>query len=280
MYDLVGFDGAQVEPMGLRGHLWLWAFPCMNESGLAIGRRSPRFSTSMRVELGVYRFTGTPQVRLTNTTADGTADENVAWDAVAFQPLPGKPKHMVVAMGDSYTSGEGAGAYSPESDRGQGETDWNACRHSDNSWPRKTLLPGQSTSIGELSDNESASVSFLDVSCSGAKTSQLTPGDPTPWGDMGNYHEKSQIDSGALSPDTTLVMLTIGGNDGNNFTNAVTNCYIIGVCDLADYTGKVDQAVTDTGWLIDDVALAAPNAQIVLMGYPRLVSDEPCWGRW
>ncbi|MBM7056619.1 hypothetical protein JS521_22770 [Streptomyces sp. RHZ10] len=249
--------------------------------GVAGGDRhryvNTHFSDNTWVELGVYRFTGTPQVQLTNTTADGTADENVAWDAVAFQPLPGKPKHMVVAMGDSYTSGEGAGAYSPESNRDHGETDWNACRRSDNSWPRKTLLPGQSTSIGELSDNESAGVSFLDVSCSGAKTSQLTPGDPTPWGGMGNYHEKSQIDSGALSPDTTLVMLTIGGNDGNNFTNAITNCYIIGVCDPADYTGRVDQAVADTGWLIDDIALAAPNAQIVLMGYPRLVSDEPCW---
>ncbi|MFE8987848.1 hypothetical protein ACFYMI_08430 [Streptomyces collinus] len=45
---------------------------------------------------------GTPRVELTNTTDDGTADEDIAWDAVAFQPLSGKPKHMVVAMGDSY----------------------------------------------------------------------------------------------------------------------------------------------------------------------------------
>nr|WP_260611459.1 hypothetical protein [Streptomyces sp. WAC04770] len=248
--------------------------------GVAGGDRhryvNTHFGANTWVELGVYRFTGTPQVQLTNTTADGTADEDVAWDAVAFQPLPGKPKHMVVAMGDSYISGEGAGAYSRESDRDHGETDWNACRRSDNSWPRKILLPGQSTSLGELSDNKSDRVDFLDVSCSGAKTSQLTSGDPTPWGRMGNYHEKSQIDSGVLSPDTTLVMLTIGGNDGDNFTNAVTNCYIVGVCDPADYTGRVDQAVADTGWLIDEIALVAPNAQIVLMGYPRLVSDEQC----
>lgn len=249
--------------------------------GVAGGDRhryvNTHFSSNTWVELGVYRFTGTPQVQLTNTTADGTADEDVAWDAVAFQSLAGKPKHMVVAMGDSYTSGEGAGAYSPESDRDHGETDWNACRRSDNSWPRKLQLPGHSTSLGELSDNRSATVDFLDVSCSGAKTSQLTPGDPVSWGKMGNYHEKSQIDSGVLSPDTTLVMLTIGGNDGDNFTNAVTNCYVIfGVCDPDDYTGKVDQAVLDTGSLINYIAAAAPNAQIVLMGYPRLVNDEVC----
>ncbi|NUT30299.1 MAG: hypothetical protein HOV84_31045 [Streptomyces sp.] len=225
------------------------------------------------VELGVYRFTGTPRVELSNDTADGTADEDVAWDAVAFQALSGKPKHMVVAMGDSYTSGEGSGSYSPESDRDHGKSTWNACRRGANSWPRKLLLPGQSTGLGELSDNRSSTVDFLDVSCSGAHTWQLSSGDPTPWGRIGNYHEKSQIDSGVLSADTTLVMLTIGGNDGDNFTNAVKNCYVIGVCDPADYTGKVDKAVTDTGNLINQIQGAA---QIVLMGYPRLVSDSPC----
>ncbi|MFJ2965871.1 SGNH/GDSL hydrolase family protein [Streptomyces collinus] len=249
--------------------------------GVAGGERhryvNTHFSKNTWVELGVYRFTGTPRVELTNTTDDGTADEDVAWDAVAFQPLSGKPKHMVVAMGDSYTSGEGAGSYSPESDRGHGKSSWNACRRSDNSWPRKMKLPGQSTSIGDVSNKGSATVSFLDVSCSGAKTSQLTPGDPTPWGGMGNYREKSQIDSGVLSPDTTLVMLTIGGNDGDNFTKAITDCYVVTfVCDADDYTGKVDQAVLDTGGLIDAIAVAAPKAQIVLMGYPRLVNDAVC----
>ncbi|MEU7719506.1 SGNH/GDSL hydrolase family protein [Streptomyces tibetensis] len=248
--------------------------------GVAGGDRhryvNTHFGENTWVELGVYRFTSTPRVELTNTTDDGTADEDIAWDAVAFQPLSGKPKHMVVAMGDSYTSGEGSGSYSPESDRGHGKSSWNACRRGDNSWPRKVLLPGQSTSLGQLSKDRSTTVDFLDVSCSGAKTSQMTTGDPTPWGRIGNYREKSQIDSGALSSDTTLVMLTIGGNDGDNFTNAVSNCYIVGVCDPGDYTGKVDQAVTDTGTVIDQIAAAAPNAQIVLMGYPRLVSDSQC----
>ena len=41
--------GREVEPMRLCGHLLLWTSYCMNGSGLAIGRRSPRSSTSMRV---------------------------------------------------------------------------------------------------------------------------------------------------------------------------------------------------------------------------------------
>ncbi|MGV4987160.1 SGNH/GDSL hydrolase family protein [Streptomyces sp. NRAIS3] len=228
-------------------------------------------------ELGVYQFTSTPRVELTNTTNDGTADDDVAFTAVAFQKLPGKPKHMVVAMGDSYSSGEGAGSYSPESDRDHGKRTWNACRRSVNSWGRKLLLPGYTTPLGSLSDSHTTSVDFQNVTCSGATTSQLTKVDPNSWGWMGNYHEKTQIDSGVLSSDTTLVMLTIGGNDGSNFTNAVKNCYVIGVCDRNDYTGKIDQAVADTGTVIDEIANAAPNAQIVLMGYPHIVGESQCW---
>ncbi|MDX5565797.1 SGNH/GDSL hydrolase family protein [Streptomyces sp. ID05-04B] len=249
--------------------------------GVAGGDRerylNTHYSANTWVELGVYHFTGTPKVELTNTTADGTADDDVAYTSVAFQKLPGKPKHMVVTMGDSYTSGEGAGSYSPESDRDHGKRTWNACRRSANSWGRKLLLPGYSTPLGSLSDSHTTSVDFQNVTCSGATTSQLTTGDPNSWGWMGNYHEKTQVDSGVLSPDTTLVMLTIGGNDGGNFTNAVKNCYVIGVCDRKDYTGKIDQAVTDTETVIDEISNAAPNAQIVLMGYPHIVGESQCW---
>ncbi|MEU1711213.1 hypothetical protein ABZ478_39115 [Streptomyces sp. NPDC005706] len=117
----------------------------------------------------------------------------MAFTAVAFQKLPGKPKHMVVAMGDSYSSGEGAGNYSPESDRDHGKRTWNACRRSANSWGRKLLLPGYTTPLGNLSDSHTTSVDFQNVTCSGATTSQLTTGDPNSWGWMGNYHEKTQM---------------------------------------------------------------------------------------
>lgn len=248
--------------------------------GVAGGDRdryvNTHFSKNKWVDLGVYHFTGTPKVELSNTTDDGTADEDIAWDAVAFQTLSGKPKHFVVAMGDSYSSGEGAGGYSAESDTSHGTSRWNACRRSANSWPRKVVLPLQSTGIGALSDSHSAAVAFQNVTCSGAKTWQLASGNPNSWGIMGNYHEKSQIDSGVLSPDTTLVMLTIGGNDGNGFTEAVTNCWVIGVCDKNDYTARIDQAVTDTGYLLQDIALRAPNARIVLMNYPRIASETQC----
>jgi len=43
------------------------------------------------VSLGSYEFKGTPSVSLSSATADGTGDASIAWDALAFVPLPGKP---------------------------------------------------------------------------------------------------------------------------------------------------------------------------------------------
>ncbi|MFF2848769.1 SGNH/GDSL hydrolase family protein [Streptomyces sp. NPDC058001] len=249
------------------------------------------YGKSTWAELGVYHFTGTPRVELSNTTDDGTADEDIAFTSVAFQELPGKPQHMVVAMGDSYSSGEGAGSYSPESDRSHGTTQWNACRRSANAWNRKILLPFQATPLGDLSDAHSTVADLQNVTCSGAATwhvrgKDIANGDtevqPAAWDDpskpqaQGQFHEIAQINSGVLSRDTTLVMLTIGGNDGGNFTNAITHCYLIGVCDKDDYTAKTDTAVEATGRLIGEIRQKAPNAQIVLMGYPHLVADQPC----
>ncbi|WP_308013501.1 GDSL-type esterase/lipase family protein [Streptomyces beigongshangae] len=243
--------------------------------GVAGGDRhryvNTHFGTNTWVELGVYRFTGTPRVELTNTTADGTADEDVAWDAVAFQPLTGKPKHMVVAMGDSYTSGEGAGAYSPESDRDHGESSWNACRRSANAWPRKVILPGQTKSVGTLADSLDPALDFQFIACSGAKTFQLTEGDPNVWGRDGNFHEKTQIDSGVLSEDTTAVMLTIGGNDAR-FDNKIQKCVMEGCLPEASMKADIDAAVAETWTVLEQIHNRAPNATISLMGYPLLFS--------
>ena len=43
------------------------------------------------VSLGSYEFHGTPSVSLSSDTANGTGDDSIAWDALAFEPLPGKP---------------------------------------------------------------------------------------------------------------------------------------------------------------------------------------------
>lgn len=46
-------------------------------------------NTNKWISLGGYKFSGTPRVTLSNYTHDGTADGDIAWGAVAFQPLKG-----------------------------------------------------------------------------------------------------------------------------------------------------------------------------------------------
>ncbi|WP_328941766.1 hypothetical protein OG259_08960 [Streptomyces sp. NBC_00250] len=261
--------------------------------GVAGGDRNryvnTHFSKNTWVDLGVYNFTGTPKVELSNTTGDGTADHNIAWDAVAFQPLPGKPKHMVVAMGDSYSSGEGAGAYSPESDTSHGTSQWNACRRSANSWARKVVLPSQSATIGTLSDGFSSAVAFQNVTCSGAMTKNVAsvPSGNTPQAHgEGQFREVRQTESGVLDSNTTLVMLTLGGNDEGGFANAMQECGSLSNCSndstfLPRNKAIVDRMIPDLKSVLETIATKAPNASIVLMGYPELLSRTvKCSGSW
>ncbi|QKW07398.1 hypothetical protein HUT18_14395 [Streptomyces sp. NA04227] len=230
------------------------------------------------VSLGSYKMSGTPRVRLSTQTRDGTGDDDVAFDAVAFQPLPGKPQHIAI-LGDSYTSGEGAGNYSKESDGDYGTSRWNACRRSINSWARKTALPGQSATLGTLADIFSTSVEFQNVSCSGAKTWQVLSGTPIDgdgnekWGFDGNFHETFQIDSGVLNADTNLVALTIGGNDAG-FPKVMEGCATLGCPSDDDVKQGIDSALPGIEQVLRQIHAEAVNAKIVLLGYPRLFNEN------
>ncbi|MEE4541546.1 SGNH/GDSL hydrolase family protein [Streptomyces sp. V4-01] len=244
------------------------------------------------VSLGVYHFAGTPKVSLSNETYDGSADDDVAWDALAVQPLPGKPQHIVASLGDSYSSGEGAGNYFPESDQDHGTSTWNACSRSKDAWPRKLVLPGETASLGSLSDSWSTGAELGFVACSGAKTwnveqfsdSNGEGSHPIDWDDRtanspadGQFHEMNQIDSGVLDGDTTLVTLSIGGNDDNAFTDAVMACAIpptdCGGDDfLATYEGKIDADQVNIKKTMQQIRAKAPHARIMLVVYPRPLS--------
>ncbi|MFD7534014.1 SGNH/GDSL hydrolase family protein [Streptomyces sp. NPDC059819] len=231
------------------------------------------------VSLGAYQVKGKPRVRLSSSTLDGTGDEDVAWDAVAFQPLAGKPKHMVAVLGDSYTSGEGAGDYAPESDKDHGTTQWNACRRSKNAWARKLVLPGMTQSVGAESDSWGYNAELGFAACSGAMTKNVAAVDSgnTPQRfKEGQFGEVLQVDSGVLSGDTTLVMLTLGGNDEGGFAGAMQECSGIGNCAtgsfLSDKKAIVDRMIPDLTTVLAQIASRAPNAKIVLMGYPELLS--------
>ncbi|MFF6794487.1 SGNH/GDSL hydrolase family protein [Streptomyces filamentosus] len=232
------------------------------------------------MSLGAFQMNGVPRVRLTTETEDGTGDDDVAFDAVAFQPLPGKPQ-QVVQMGDSYSSGEGAGSYAKDSDNDINNTSrWNACRRSNDSWARKTTLPGRSASIGTLADNFSAELEFQNVSCSGARSWQLMTGHAVDkdgnetWGTDGNFHERFQVDSGVLSSDTDLVTLTIGGNDAG-FPQVMQYCATIACPPEEDVQRGIDGAMPGVESALRRInSETGGHAKILLLSYPQLFNDK------
>jgi hypothetical protein len=255
---------------------------------------APRYINQARrannwVSLGVYKINGVPRIRLSTEAADGNGNEDIAWDAVALQKLPAKPKNIVAVMGDSYTSGEGAGNYLTESDRAHGTAEWNACRRSKDSWGRKLVLPGTTESIGTKADRWDSDLELGNVSCSGAMTANVGNWAESNWQQTyreGQFDEVRQVDSGVLTADTTLVMVTMGGNDNNAFSNAVSTCGSITDCAADDnflptYKKLADTAKGNIEATLDNIHTKAFNAQIVLMGYPELLSRTvKCTGSW
>jgi hypothetical protein len=230
---------------------------------------------------------------LSNVTLDGYGGEDVAWDAVAIQPLAAKPRHIVAALGDSYSSGEGAGEYYRETDDNHGTTRWAACRRSHLAWPRKLVLPGTHGPAGALADRFDAGLELGFVACSGALTWEVQgTGLPASWTDLdhyergeGQFREIAQVNSGVLDENTTLVTLSIGGNDAG-FAAAMTDCAGLSNCAndgafLPKYKQRIDGVQGSIRSTIRAITTKAPNAQIVLMGYPELLSRTvKCAGSW
>lgn len=261
------------------------------------------------VSLGVFRFRGTPSITLSSQTYDGRGADDVAFDAVAIKPLAAKPTHFVVALGDSYSSGEGA------SDASDGKEDYytetnvlgdqpktagrNACHRSPYAWSRKTTLKDSTSSLGARADAWDASLDFQFHACSGAETENILPLHTVPAGTTppenlfgekgtGMYGEVSQMDKGYLDANTTLVLMSMGGNDAR-FADIVTECVFaagLQACPDTELSGETeDMDVTvprdvhgrvrrSLEVTIKEIAKRAPNAQIVLMGYPKLMEGS------
>lgn len=261
-----------------------------------------RIRSNEWVALGAFEFDGSPQIRLSNFTHDGTGDEDVVWDAVAIQPLPGKPAHQIVSLGDSLSSGEGAAEYYPETDFkltiGEQELYQNACHRSRNAWSRQMTVPGRTVTVGAAADARDVNVDHHLLACTGARTDNVLPYHTVPdgqdepenafgrdgsGGGGGNNSEVSQLDRGFLNTDTTLVTISIGVNDAR-FTKILTSCVasVLDTCAndrIADadapngaYLPKlIDEKVGPSIELVlAQIHQRAPNAEILLTGYPRL----------
>jgi lysophospholipase L1-like esterase len=162
----------------------------------------------------------------------------------------------VLSLGDSYSSGEGAGNYEPGTD-----TSGNSCHRSDNAWP--TLLAHRR--------NMSAMPA---PACSGAVLDDVLDGRPS-----SGQPERRRSQIGRISGKPALVTITIGGND-LGFRKVLEDC--IGSNCINDYHHA---SVDDLDSAIDTLArrlpaayrriqAAAPAARVVVVDYPKLFPDS------
>jgi len=139
-----------------------------------------------------------------------------------------------VALGDSYSSGVGAGSYDSAS---------GSCKRSTRAYP----------ALWAAAHSPST---FSFTACSGARTGDVLSG---------------QL--GPLSADTDLVSISIGGNDAG-FSDVMTTCVLQSestclnrIAQARSYVdttlpGKLDQVYSA-------ISSRAPAAHVVVLGYPR-----------
>lgn len=230
---------------------------------------------------------------------DGPGGEDHCLDTPISQPVDihgcsdnqnNNHERTYVALGDSFSSGEGAYSYLPNTDI----RNVNHCHRSVESYPfvANTLLDRTNQSYG----------SMRSVACSGAQTQNVLDLDGADeagvtWenffcgsgcdSDRSGSAEYAQIDQLKLLPGqlgvdhVDLVTIGIGGNDGG-FSSILQGCLIGGNC-----VEKFDPSVGGTPAgvsvakigqrikvVLERVHLAAPQARIVLVGYPVFIDKN------
>lgn len=161
------------------------------------------------------------------------------------------PGARYVAMGSSYAAGAQIGTLAPDSPR--------RCGRTQNNYPH--LVAAEMGLV------------LVDVSCGGATTAHILG----PWSEL-----PPQID--AVTPDTKLVTVTIGGNDLNYVGNLVTAacgrtpgitprsgrpCPPVDWPNESAYRGLEERLRQ----IAREVRQRAPQARLVFVGYVRIVPD-------
>jgi lysophospholipase L1-like esterase len=149
-----------------------------------------------------------------------------------------------------------------------------SCRRSDRNYPRM------------LARRLQVRV-FRDVSCDGAKTPHMTS--PQPGSLLGIELPDAPPQFDALSADTTLVTLTIGGGD-TGLVGVAQNCVNLlppplGKPCVDRYTeGGTDQVAARIeafgpvlGTVLDQIHARAPGARLVVTGYGTYIRQGGCW---
>jgi hypothetical protein len=163
----------------------------------------------------------------------------------------------LVSLGDSFSSGEGAGSYDANTNNKDGVKRNHKCHRSSNAWPRF---------LGVAQEHH--------LACSGARRRHLTTGQT----------DKAPDDTGqiqrlrALAEHTHFdrVLLTMGGND-IGFASRITHCYAAGTIACLNNLGDIkrDLAAMKPRLTEDYRAImSAARAPLLVVGYPDIAPQE------
>jgi lysophospholipase L1-like esterase len=150
-------------------------------------------------------------------------------------PASAQPIVHYVALGDSYSSGVGAGNYIGSS---------GSCDQSTNAYPA-------------LWDAANQPASYVSEACSGATTATVL---------------SSQLS--ALSAATTLVSITIGGNDVG-FSSVMETCVLESTSSCVSAVNHAEALIAsqlpgELDSVLSAISADAPNARVVVLDYPHL----------
>ena len=161
--------------------------------------------------------------------------------SLATSAVPAQAVTSYVALGDSYSSGTGTRSYID---------DGTQCLRSTKAYP--SLIAAA----------KGYALNFR--ACSGATIPDVT---------------NTQL--GALSSSTSRVSISVGGNDAG-FADVLSECAMPGWA--SDCNGEIDAAQSfvnnvlpgKLATLYSSIRTKAPNARVVVVGYPRIFMGEDC----
>jgi lysophospholipase L1-like esterase len=240
-----------------------------------------RWNENTWVLLGDFDFaSGGGKVSLTNATIQdyqnggtGCYCTDVSYGAVAFAPTTSHSNY--VALGDSYSSGWGMTPYIVDSNQSAFSIE-----------PADTCARATNNSYPDLLAADIGVSDFNYLACQGDTTANVDPNAGNSTQITVNSGELPQIEQGYLDANTSLVTITIGGNDAR-FHDVLLGCYI-DICAAPNFyltvNGVVDpqpliqyepEVISGIATILNtemaDIRSAAPNAEIVVVGYPYLL---------
>ena len=159
-----------------------------------------------------------------------------------------------VALGDSYTSGDGIAPASPTA-----PTD---CDQSAADYPHLTAI--------------AEGWALTDVSCAGADSADMTS----------SQHADQPPQFTALSASDDIVSVGIGGNDNDLFASALVDCGITDILDFLNigapckalhgdtFSNEVSSDAATIAGVIAGIHAHAPDATVFVMGYPDILPQS------